>query len=634
MWQLRNLTGNVLSVDLSTGEIRSFEGEPDIHRSFLGGRGLNQYFLYRQLTPSIRPFDPESLVTFGAGLLSGTALSGATRSSIDGKSAFSGGVGSANAGEDFAPALKRAGYATVMVTGKAENPVYLWINDDTVRIVKAGELRGKTTNQVVDSLRKIHGEDIQVACIGPAGENRVRGASVIINKGRAAGKCGLGAVMGSKNLKAVAVRGTGMVRVARPEEYRALCRDFLSKITESKVAKRMSAQGTKSMKAKNEICAIASRHFQDGHMETMDGIDLQDFAPYEIQRLRCPGCPVSCRQIFKIDSGPYAGAEGEAIEGNSIQDFGAKLNIRDAPALIKAHILCNELGMDIDMAAESIAWAFECYEKGLLTHKDTDGLELTWGNHATLMTLIEQIAFRKGLGDTLARGTRKAAEIIGRGSGELAVHMKGQDLYEDMRIPKGYALGVALSTRGGGHCSGSPLMEFSASWAGGEQMTVEGPHGFTSPIDPAVYDGKAHLVAYHECVHAILNSLGLCFFVSAVASPELPGVADYARLISAAADWDIDPEELMEAGERIHTVERLFNLLHAGFDRKDDYPVERFFRDPIKTGPYKGEILHRNLFDRMLDENYEIHGWDKRGRPKRRTLEKLRLTSLLDHFPL
>jgi aldehyde:ferredoxin oxidoreductase len=304
MRNLDSLFGSVLKVDLTTGEVSTKEESQDLHRSFLGGRGLNQFYLYQLLSPTTSPLDQENLLIFGAGLLSGTSVPGATRISIDAKNTFSNGVGSASAGEGFSPALKRAGYGTLIVTGKAKNPVYLWIENDVVRIEPAKDLWGRTTSETVNGLRHLLGENIHVACIGPAGENRVRGSSVVVNKSRVAGKCGLGAIMGSKNMKAIAVRGNGVIQIAKPKEFDLLCRDILPKIVRSEATKMLSTWGTKSVKGKNAVCAIAFRHFQDGHMESLKGIDEQAFATYEQKRFSCVGCPISCRQIFRIDTGP------------------------------------------------------------------------------------------------------------------------------------------------------------------------------------------------------------------------------------------------------------------------------------------------------------------------------------------
>jgi aldehyde:ferredoxin oxidoreductase len=604
----------VLQADLTTGQLTRDTIDPEVYRRFLGGRGLNQYHLARGSEQVTAPFDPDSLLLLGAGLLSGTKVPGATRLSIDAKNSFSGGVGSANVGGGFSSALKCAGFGTLLIRGRAKNPVYLHIENGRISIESASGLWGKTTTETTDALLKGFPEGAaHVLAIGPAGERGVRGASVIADEGKAAGKCGVGAVMGSKNLKAVVVCGKDEISVADPGRFEHLCREAWMKVARSTTSTMLSTWGTKAgMKGKNAVGAVAFRHFQDGFMPSLDEIDEEAFAPFEQKRFHCKGCPVSCRHILKVDAGPYAGTEGEVVQCNSIQDFGSKLDIRYAPAIIRAHFLCNEYGIDIDTVAESLAWAFECYEKGLLTEKDTGGLQLRWGNHGALMALIEQIAFRRGFGDILAEGVKGASKIIGQGTEALAVTMKGQDLYEDPRMPKGYALGAALSTRGGGHCSGSPLVEFSSR-----------------EYDPAGYEGKADLVASVERFHAVLNSLGICFFVTTWEGPDLLNEDDLSHLVSAATGWDLETSELMEAGARVHTLERLFNAAHAGFDRKDDYPPERFFHEPIRSGPFQGEVMDRDKFDRMLDRNYEIHGWSKEGIPRAETLEKLGLARVV-----
>jgi aldehyde:ferredoxin oxidoreductase len=634
MWSLDELTQKILSIDLSSGQIIKSQEAPEQYRYFLGGRGLDQYYLYNLLDPATRPFDSENPLIFGAGLLCGTPFPSATRISIDSKNAFSGGVGSANAADGFSSTLKRSGFGTVIIRGKSKNPVYLHIADDTVQIRPAGEFWGKTVSVTVETLRKATGKTADVACIGPAGENLVRGACIMVNGSRAAAKCGLGAVMGSKNLKAIVVQGVGVVRVAEEQKFASLCRKMWSKLKKSSSAQRMSALGTKAaFKGKNAVCAVAYRHFQDGYVQSLEGLDEEAFNRFEQkERFSCKGCPVTCRQKFRIDEGPYTGSQGEAVHCNTIQDFGSKLDIRYTPAIIKANLLCNDYGIDIDTASESIAWAFECYEKGLISEKDTDGLSLAWGNHKALIDLIELMAKRQGFGDILAEGVKGAAARIGRGTEEFAITMKGQDLYEDPRIPKGYGLGVALSTRGGGHCSGSPQVEFFGEIKD-DVSSNESFFDIESASNPATYSDKGKLVAYHERLHAVINSLGLCFFTSRWVGNDLLDEQDYADVVAASTGWEMDASELMLIGERIHNVERLFNALHADFDRKDDYPADKFFCEPIKSGPFKGTILDRDQFDSMLNQNYAVHGWDKQGLPKMETLRTLELDLLLKRLP-
>ena len=578
--------------------------------------------------------DKDNYIILSSGLLVGTRTPGATRTNIDSKNFFSNGVGSTNGGEFFAVALKYAGYGSIRITGKSKQPVYLLIDNEKVSLEKADEIWGKTTSQTVDILRKKHGNDFHIACIGPAGENLLRGACVMLNKTRAAAKCGMGAILGSKKLKAIAVRGNRTPSIWDMEKFDKLIDIARKKVLDSGTAQRMSRWGAKSaVKAKNKVGSVPYMHFQDGFVDNLEGWDERAFLKYEVKRFGITNCPISCRQIYKIEQGPYAGLEGEAVQSNTVQDFGLKLDIREPTAIIKAHVLCNEYGIDIDTAAETIAWAYECFDRGLIDKKDTGGLELRWGNHKALMKLIERMVFREGFGDILAEGVVRAAKIVGRGTEKYTMAMKGQDLYEDMRMPKGWALGTALSTRGGGHCSGAPIVEFAAGKSSSEILSselAEKLYGVKTAIDPAAYEGKGQLVAYHEKLHAVLNSLGICFFNSIWEGYELLDEQDIAQLVSAATGWGIDRSELLVIGERIHNLERMFNYKHAGFDRNNDYPPLRFMTEEIKHGPYKGELMNREKFDRMLDENYRIHGWSNNGIPKRRTLVKLGLNNVFN----
>lgn len=634
MSDIISLTGKILDVNLSEKKWSSWEESESIHKKFLSARGLSQYYLYNLLKPQDLPLDPKNYIIFGSGLLVGTETPGATRTNIDSKNLFSNGVGSTNGGEYFAVAMKYSGYGHLRITGKSIKPVYLLIDNGQISLEDAQEIWGKTTSQTVNIIRNKHGNNFHVACIGPAGENLVRGACVIINKSRAAAKCGMGAILGSKNLKAIAVRGSQVPKIWNEEKFNQLIGRARKKVLDSGTAQRLSKWGAKSaVKAKNKVGSVPYRHFQDGYVDNLDGWDEKAFSKYELRRFGIANCPISCRQIYQVTDGPYAGLKGEAVQSNTVQDFGLKLDIREPTAIIKAHILCNEYGIDIDTAAETIAWAYECYERDLINQKDTDGLELNWGNHQSLMKLIDKIAYREGFGDILAEGVVKASEIIGRGTIKYAMAMKGQDLYEDMRMPKGWALGTALSTRGGGHCSGAPIVEFAAGKSSAERLSPELAkklYGITTATDPAAYEGKGKLVAYHEQLHAVLNSLGICFFNSIWEGYELLDENDIVQLLNAATGWNLDRFELLNIGERIHNLERMFNYKHAKFDRKDDYPPARFMEEKIKNGPYKGEYMDRKKFDKMLDENYQLHGWTEQGIPKEETLIKLGLKNIID----
>jgi len=629
-WDITELAGRILRVDLTSREFSVVKKDEGIYKKFLGGRGLDQLLLYENVKPKVFPLDSQNILLFSAGLLTGTSTPSATRLSIDTKNLFSNGIGSANVGGNFARELKSAGFGTIIITGKARVPVYLSIMANALEIRDAKGIWGKTVSETTDLIRGELGENTRVLCIGPAGENLVRGACVIVDKARAAAKCGVGAVMGSKKLKAIAVRGTKAIKVAKPKAFSAISKNAWEKIRKSSAVNIMNMHGTLATATpKNKIGALPYKHYQDGYMEpeSLEKIDENAFKNYEQHRFSAVGCAIKCRSTYEIRTGSYAGTVGEAMETNTIQDFGYKLGISYPPAIIRAHILCNEYGIDIDTVAESIAWAYECYEKGIIDKSDTNGLELTWGNYKVLISLIEKIAYREGFGDILAEGVKRASEVIGKGSGEFAMVMKGQDLYETIRMPKGYGLGAALATRGGGHCSGSPLTEFSPGKINPELS--ERLYGISTASNPSVYEGKAKLVAYHERLHAVLNSLGICFLATVWSSTDLLAWEDLAEIVSAATGWVMDEDDLMEIGERIHTLERCFNAIHADFDRKDDYPPQRFFDEPIKTGPYKGEVLDRTKFDEMLTKNYKIHGWDKDGLPKQERLKELGLNNIV-----
>lgn len=632
MFDIMDLFGKILKVDLTTQQVEIVEGEEEWYRNFLSGRGLSQFLLFENVKPGISSLNSQNVLLLSAGLLVGTTAPGAVRLSVDTKNLFSGGVGSANVGGEFARVLKLAGIGAILVTGRAEQPVYIAIEEGKVTIRDAKWLWGKTTSETDDAIRGVLGQAARVLCIGPAGERLVRGACVVVDKARAAAKCGGGGVMGSKQLKAIAaVSGSGFVGVADPEGFKVITRHLWDKVLGSAITEERNAHGTLSSTTKNAIGCVPFRHYNDGYMDpqSFNKLSAEAFKQYETLRFTTRGCPLKCRAEYAVKNGPYKGTSGGAMEANTIQDFGYKLDITYPPAIIKANILCNEYGMDMDTVAESIAWAFECFDKGILTLRDTDGLKLTWGNHEALITLIERIAKRVGLGDTLAEGSQRAAQILGRGS-ELVVTMKGQDLYETVRMPKGYSLGAALSTRGGGHCSGSPLTEFSPGAIPPEMS--ERIYGVRTASNPAVYEGKAKLVAFHERLHAVLNSLGICYFMTISENPDLLDWADLAELVSTATGWEMDKERLMNIGERIHTLERAVNWINAGFDRKDDYPPKRFFEEPIKSGPCAGEILDKDEFDAMLSENYALHGWNENGLPSKKVLHQLGLEDVCTNF--
>jgi len=629
---VRALSGRVIHIDLSTHSIEEIPIDPKLYRRFLGGRGVNQYLLARHLLGASRPDASAIPVLISPGLLVGTSAPGAVRISLDSVNRFSGGIGSANAGGDFARAMKSTGIGTLLLTGRSEAPCYVELTSGGAKLRDARDVWGLRVGDATNALQSMYGRRCQVLCVGPAGERGVRSGCVMVDRSRAAAKCGIGTTLGEKQVKAiVALPGTPGVRAAEPTRFAQLSQQLWNKVMASPASSIMSQHGTLcGINTKNPFGAAPYRHYQDGYMDPdrIVQIDERAFKRMERSRFGPEGCPFQCRATYRVERGVYAGSQVDAIEANTIQDFGIKLDIVDPATIIHAQMLCNEYGMDIDTVAETIAWLCECFEKQLLTREDTGGLTPVFNDPGLLACLIEQIAVREGLGAVLAEGSYRAAKVLGAGTEALVSAMKQQDLYEAVQIPRGYGLGAALATRGGGHCSGSP---FTESYPGLiDDHIGEAVYGVPTAGLPSVYTGKGRLVAFHERMHSINNALGICGFMTIWQRYDLLDLKDLAQLVSRATGWDMDEQELAQAGERIHTLERWVNAQYAHLDRADDYPPERFFASRVRRGPYAGVGLERDAFDKMLDENYRLHNWDREGRPTRRTLEQCELEEF-DH---
>lgn len=629
---LTSVHGRVVHVDLSTRVIRDMEVPDVLLRSLLGGRGLNQYLLACLSNCKDAPDSADAPVLVSCGLLVGTAAPGAVRISLDAKNLFSRGIGSANAGGDFAAYMKASGIGTLVLTGASETPCYLELCDAQVHIREAAHLWGRTVTETVDVLEASYPCPVKVMCIGPAAERGVRSGCVIVDRSRAAAKCGIGSILGFKRVKAiVSAGGDFSPQLAHPTRFARVSAELWERIAGSPTAKTMNAHGTLcGVNTKNPFGAAPFRHYQDGYMDPdrMLRINETAFKQYEVHRFGPRGCPIRCRATYRVPSGHYAGTSVDAVQANTVQNFGIKLDVDEPAAILHAQMLCNDYGMDIDTMGETIAWAFECFQEGILGPSDVEQLELRWGNHRVLRPLIARIGMRKSFGDLLAEGTERAAREIGARAQQLVVAMKGQDLYEAVQNPRGYGLGAALATRGGGHCSGSPFCEFYPGAV--DEETGMKVYGVPTAGNPSTYHGKAKLVAYHECLHSIINSLGVCGFVTVWQRHDLLDIEDLTTLVRAATGWDLDSHELMHIGERIHTLERWFNHVHAGMDRSADYPPDRFFRELVQRGPYAGLGLDRARFDAMLSENYAIHRWSNAGVPTEAALQELGITELLD----
>jgi aldehyde:ferredoxin oxidoreductase len=605
--------GCILRVDLSTGRV-AVEPTEDYASNGIGARGIGQWILFHELEPPLEPLEPGSKLILGAGPLVGTLAPTSARLSVDGMNVLTGGASYSNVGGHFAPELKYAGFDSVVIEGCAERPVVLEICDGEARLREAGHLWGRTTWDAASALREeLGGDGWQVATIGPAGENLVRGACIIIGNKRAAGRGGSGAVMGSKLLKAVAVRGSGAIRIHDPERFLTeveRCRGIINRSAEIRVLRECGTHGAFAAGGYYGTVAQPVRNYndEDWDEEKTARIKEQVFKErWETRRLSCFNCPIYWSHFYRIEEGPFAGTACEGMDTNTVRAFGSNLDIDFAPALLKAQALVSQLGLDVDMCAASIAMAFELYERGIIGKGDTGGLELTWGNYEAALALVEQIGHRQGLGDVLAEGAKRAAEALGSRAEQFAMHIKGAGLNEaGMRYNRAWAFGITTSTRGGGHLDGAPTLPF----LGIISEQGEALCGVPTANDPLVYEDNAPLVIWFENMKAGLDMVGLCDFTCPTIDVELLTPDDYAALFSAATGVQMSGAELMEVGRRIHNVEKAFNTLHAGFTRRDDYPPDRLFDQPTRSGPYKGEALDREAWGRMLDRYYSLQGWD------------------------
>lgn len=622
--------GHILKVDLTHGNLHIEESDPYVEE-YLGGRGMGQKVLFDMMSPNTGALDPESVLIFAAGPLTGTLAPGSGRLSISGKNVLTGGVGSSNVGGHFGPELKYAGFDSIIVEGKSTHPVYLFIENNKASLHNARHLKDKTTWETEAVLKNDHGETARVLSIGPAGERMAPISCIIADRARAAGRCGFGAIMGSKNLKAIAVRGSLPIHIADPEGFITAVDNSRKKLLSTDTLERMRTHGTCGSVARaNAACTIPVKNFQDDHMdeEKLSRVLRSVFQEnFQVRNLSCMGCFYKDTFLYEIKEGEFAPLIVEGFHQNLIWDFAGKLLITEPSALLKIQALCSQYGLDIDNTSGALSFAFELYEKGIINKKETDGLELKWGDYRAVIKLIEKMAYGVGFGGILNQGAFGSSKSIGRGSEKYAVHIKGQDLAESIRADKGWALGTVVAPRGGGHLNGAPMTGMMKITPEDSETFFGTPYGG----EQDTYRGKPSVVYYYEMLKSVVDAIGVCYFTSQWVDIRFQGAKDYGELLSAAAGIEISEEELMLLGRKIHNIEKGFNTLHADFGLIDDFPPKRFFDEPVKSGPYKGSIFERDEWLTMLQEYYSLHGWDpETGLQTESMLMELNLPFLVD----
>lgn len=598
--------GKILYVNLSRKDAVVKNLDLEAARMFLGGRGLGVWILFNELEPKVNPLSPQNKVIFATTPLNGTEAPSFIKCSVVTKSPLTGTILMTFAGGFFAAELKFAGYDAIVVEGKAERPTYLWIKDGRTTFKNADYLWGMTTSWAQHYVREETDPRAQVACIGPAGERLVKYASIIFG-GRAAGRGGAGTVLGSKNLKAIALRGTKEVEVADPEGFKKAVRDLLKVYAESDRLKRFGKRGTPRVAwLVNEIGIIPTRNYQTGVFEAIDTTVNSDYhQKLVVKKNTCYRCPVACGSLTIVREGPYAGAiTHRGPEYQTLGAFGPQCGNEYFEAIVAANMLCDEYGLDTISTGNCIAFAMECFERGILTKAETKGLELRFGNHDAMIKMVKEIAYREGLGDLLAEGVRSASEKIGGGSQRFAMQVKGLELAAyDPRGAKAMGIEYAVCPRGGCHERGLVTREVFSS---------------PPPLDRFALEGKGEVAMEVQDEMAVLDSLGFCVFVIHNADVTM---ANLAGLYTAATGFKTTEQGLWKAGERVWNLERIFNI-REGFTSKDDTLPERLLKEPMPEGPSKGHVVELR---KLLEDYYKVRGWNAEGIPEKWKLAELGL---------
>jgi aldehyde:ferredoxin oxidoreductase len=598
---MNGFMGKLLRVDLSRKEISEEPLRQDWARQYLGGSALATRYLIDETSKGIDPLSADNKLIFMTGPLTGTASASASRYSVVAKSPQTGLLGHANSGGTFGPVLKRSGYDGIIFEGISDRPVYLKIVDGQVELLPADDLWGKTIPETEESIQMGEKRKLVIAAIGPAGENLVRYAAIINNQHRAAGRCGLGAVMGSKRLKAVAVAGKQAVPLAKEAEFRQTARRQIDLLDESILKVGFDAFGTNMVSDMvNVRGGYPVLNWQEGVCELIDEVNAQALTDKVlVEGVSCFACPVICGRGTEIREGRWQGIKGEGPEYETVNTLGPLCGVSDMNAITMANYLCNHYGLDTISAGASIAFGMECYQKGLLSKEDTVGIELNFGNSNLVVDLIEKIARREGVGDLLAEGTLRMAQKIGGGSDHFAMQVKGLELPAyDPRTAKICGLGYVTANRGGDHMT----------------AYVQGPTFIDMPFlivedstikDPFVADpAEARVLVDMENALSVLDAVGGCKFMGILITAE-----DMVDLIANATGWNFDVAEYRRSGERIYNLMRTY-CVREGVNRGLDTLPKRLMEDPLPAGPAEGQIVERESLEAMKSSYYAIRGWD------------------------
>ncbi len=601
--------GTILYVDLATGKTRTEKLNEETAKKYIGGIGLGMKLYLSNSKAGVDPLSPENPLVLALGPVSGTMFpTGGNGHAFISKSPLTGGVGEAVSHGTFGAELKRAGYDAIVFTGKAEKPVYLWIDDDSIQLLDAANLWGKSPWETEDAIKDEIGDYyVRVASIGVAGEKQSKIACIINDKTRAAGRTGLGAVMGSKNLKAIAVRGTRDIAVAKPDVFMDMVKDFHERMKGPAAQKYRTLGTVENIDLTNELSCLPTRNYSASRFENVKNINAEEINDRFVAKIiACNSCAMRCEHEVVVKEGPYKGAIAR-IEYDSLWAFGPNVGVDKPDAIIKAAELCNTYGLDAQSTGVTIAFLMDCHEKGILSHEDLGGIDAHFGNGEAVVKLVEKIGKREGIGEKLADGVKIAAEKIGKNSAQLAQHIKGLEVTGyDLRCLKTTALAAAVSFRGADHArSGVYALDMKGKV---DRLKAEKNRGL--------------IVKENEDILALIDSFIVCKNSKGTFYKELE---DMAKLYSAVTGIEVTAKELSTAAERIITLAKLINV-REGLGRDDDTLPWKVMNEPIPDdGPTKGAVVTQDELDLMIDGYYNSRGWSVEGLPSKEKLEELGL---------
>lgn len=608
--------GKTLRIDLNQEKIEEISFSDDVLRKYIGGRGLATKILFEEIPKGTDPLSPENVVVFMTGPYTGTTGPCSARFEVVTLSAHTKLLGAGNSGGFFGPELKRSGFDGVIISGKASDPVYLWIDDGKAELRSAEKIWGKDTYETEDFIKEeLNDNKVKIATIGPAGENLVTYAAVMNDKGRTTARNGAAAVLGTKNFKAIACRGKQKIEVAFKDKFTAVSRDRIKRIKKDPIFQTFSLYGTSyGFMLQASLGDVPTKNWAKGEMDGMEKISGHSMYKTILTRnTACAGCIVACNREVRIDRGKYKLSPNAGPEYETLAAFGSMCLIDNIFAIAKANDICNRAGIDTISAGSTIAFAMECYEKGLITKEDLGGIELKWGNADAMLKCLDIIINKKYIGEILAQGTKKASKEI-EGSEKFAIHVKGLEIaMHDPRFSQSFGLHYATTPCGGRHTSGSELIALSLIPLPVPDLNFgPGPNELDrfSPI------GKAKVVKTVQDRTAMMDSMGMCVFL--YMNPTMP-----PRLVSATltlvTGFQMKYHEIfLKTGERISNLMQAFNIKH-GAKVKDDTLPYRLLKEPLKEGGSKGKVVNLKP---MLKEYYQLRGWDPQtGKP---TVEKLK----------